>query len=35
MTIEIPMLAGAGWIFVVFGSIIIVMIFKWFVDILP
>lgn len=35
MTINIPMLAGAEWVFGVFASIIIVMIVKWFIGILP
>lgn len=35
MTIDVPLLAGAGWIIVVFGALAVVMIVKWFIDILP
>lgn len=35
MTIEFPIIAGAGWIFVVFAGLAIIMIVKWFIDILP
>lgn len=35
MTIDIPLLAGAGWILPVFAALAIIMIIKWFIDILP
>lgn len=35
MVIDIPLLEGAAWILPVFGAIAIIMIVKWFIDILP
>lgn len=35
MTIEFPMVAGAGWIFPVFAGVAVLMLAKWVIDILP
>lgn len=35
MSLDIPMLAGTAWIVPIFASVVVLMIFKWLIDILP
>lgn len=35
LSIDVPFLTGGAWILPVFGGLAIIMIVKWFIDILP
>lgn len=35
ITIDVPMLAGVGWVFGAVAVIVVVMLVKWIIDILP
>lgn len=35
VTIDVPMLAGAGWLWGALAVVVVVMVIKWIVDILP